>query len=266
MKLAAAFERGPRKPVPATDRSIPTLIGAVPVRQHLPDGTPRGVYIDIHGGGFFMGSPRMNDWRNHRLALQHKLVVLSIDYRLAPEHPYPAGLDDCEQVALWVLQSGAAEFGTSRLFIGGGSAGASLAASTVLRLRDRHDAAAAVSGMNLVYGAYDLTGTPSVGGNSKPWVDAYLPAITGDDRRAPDISPLYADLRHLPPAFFTVGTLDNLLDDTLFMAMRWRAAGNDTRLEVYPESVHGFDAFPTAMGAAAWSRIGDWFESSIADS
>ncbi len=76
-----------------------------------------------------------------------------------------------------------------------------------------------------------------------------------EERRVPSISPLYADLRGLPPALFSVGTADALLDDTLFMYERWTAAGNEARLDVYPESLHGFDTFPTAMAAEARQRI-----------
>jgi acetyl esterase len=72
-----------------------------------------------------------------------------------------------------------------------------------------------------------------------------------EERRAPDISPLFADLRGLPPALFTVGTLDPLLDDTLFMDARWRAAGGRTELRVWPEAIHGFNAFPLRLGALA---------------
>ncbi len=81
------------------------------------------------------------------------------------------------------------------------------------------------------------------------------PGLTVEERRVPSISPLYADLAGLPPALFSVGTSDALLDDTLFMYERWTAAGNDAQLEVYPESMHGFDSFPTAMAAEARRRI-----------
>jgi acetyl esterase/lipase len=74
-------------------------------------------------------------------------------------------------------------------------------------------------------------------------------------RDRPDVSPLYADLRGLPPALFTVGTLDPLLDDSQFMAARWSAAGNAAELAVYPGGIHAFNAFPLALGATANRRI-----------
>ena len=79
------------------------------------------------------------------------------------------------------------------------------------------------------------------------FADMFLPGTTDEERRAPEISPLYADLSGLPPALFTVGALDPLIDDSLFMAARWEAAGNEATLRVYPESVHGFIRFPTAI-------------------
>lgn len=218
--------------------------------------TPGAVYLDLHGGGFFMGSPSMNDLANEALADAASAVVVSPRYRLAPEHPYPAGPDDCEAAACWVLEHMAAEWGTSRLAIGGGSAGGGLAAVTLQRLRDRHDAAGAFCAANLLFGVYDLSGTPSqIRRGQIAFRDLYLPTTPPAARKVPDISPLYGDLGGMPPALFTVGTLDYLYDDSLFMAMRWRAAGNEAELAVYPASPHGFTSFPTAMARAARARI-----------
>jgi acetyl esterase/lipase len=83
----------------------------------------------------------------------------------------------------------------------------------------------------------------------------FLPKHGPEERRHPDISPLFADLAALPPALFTVGTRDRLLDDTLFMAARWHAAGNRAELALYPEAPHGFTMFPIAMARAAHARI-----------
>jgi acetyl esterase/lipase len=88
--------------------------------------------------------------------------------------------------------------------------------------------------------------------------DLYLPTIRGQDRRQPDISPLYADLAGLPPALLTVGTADSLYDDSLFLHARWRAAGNASELAIYPECAHGFTIFPIAMARAANERIHEW--------
>ena len=179
--------------------------------------------------------------------------MVSVDYRLAPEDPYPAGPDDCEDAALWFL-----EHYSGRRAIGGESAGAQLAVVTLLRLRDRHgiDVREAFGAANLVFGPFDLTGTPSrhlwgerelvLSSPEMDWfADCYLPDMPARERLAPDVSPLYGDLRDMPPALFTCGTLDPLLDDTLFMEIRWRTAGNETTLSLYPEAVHAFVAFET---------------------
>ncbi len=150
-----------------------------------------------------------------------------------------------------------AEFGTDRLVIGGGSAGGHLSVLTLLRLRDRHDALGAIAAANLVAGAFDLGMTPSQRTSEDALIIPlatleacyrhFLPGLDREARRDPSISPLYADLTGMPPALFTTGTLDPVLDDSIFLAGRWRAAGSHAELAIYPEAVHGFAAFPTEM-------------------
>jgi acetyl esterase/lipase len=130
----------------------------VPVRVTMPQREdPRGVYLEIHGGGFYMSWAARSDYRNRRTADAVGVAVVSVDYRLAPEHPWPAAPDDCETAALWVLEQAEERFGTSRLSIGGGSAGANLAMTTLLRLRDKGLAEPFVAAV-LHYGAFDLSG------------------------------------------------------------------------------------------------------------
>jgi acetyl esterase len=242
----------------ATDHEIPGRAGPIRLRVLRPEGDVAGVYLHVHGGGWVLGAADLQDVPLRALARAANVAAVSVDYRLAPEHPFPAGPDDCEDAACWLVEHAQAEFGTDRLVIGGESAGAHLAALTLLRLRDRHGLGGAFGGANLVYGAFDLSGTPS----TRRWgernlvlstplitwfTERFLPGTTPEQRRDPEISPLYADLSGLPPALFTVGTLDPLLDDSLFMAARWEQAGNDAELRVFPESVHAFNAFPLAM-------------------
>ena len=147
------------------------------------------------------------------------------------------------------------------------SAGATLSAITLLRLRDR-DLVDRFVGANQVFGCYDLSHTPSQRQfETTPIIDAALirqvvplvcPGVDVEGLRDPSISALYADLRGLPPALFTVGTNDPLLDDSLFMAARWELAGNDAELVVYPESPHGFTGFGTGMANAAQERTHDF--------
>jgi len=249
---------------PAEARSV----AGVPVRVFT-DEHVDAVYLHIHGGGFAIGQAAMNDVSNAEIASACNVAVVSVEYRLAPEHPYPAGPDDCASVANWLVEHARDEFGTERLLIGGESAGASLAASTLLRIRDDIGALDRFKGANLVYGVYDLTGTPSTRSSNdeslvlrrsdiEAFSDLYLGDMSFEDRLDPHVSPLYADLSGLPPALFTVGGADPLVDDTLFMASRWQLAGNSAELAYYPECPHGFDMFPTKAAARARARQTEW--------
>jgi acetyl esterase len=240
----------------AVDREISGPAGPLRLRTFVPDQVD-AVFLHVHGGGFVSGSPEMTDLLHEILSKELNLAFVSVDYRLAPEHPYPAGPDDCEAAALWLLEHAEREFGSARLLIGGESAGAYLAACTLLRLRDR-DAVDRFSGANLVFGIYDLSGTPSQRGvPERPdlltaeqieyFAELFTPGRSVEARRDPDISPLYAGLRGLPPALFTVGTDDHLVDDTLFMAARWALAGNEAELLVYPETPHGGIGMPSVL-------------------
>jgi acetyl esterase/lipase len=232
----------------------------VPVRIITPqERETRAVYLEIHGGGFYLSSAARSDARNARLADAVGVAVVSVDYRLAPEHPWPAAPDDCETAAVWLLERAATMFGTTRLAIGGASAGANLAVTTLLRLRDKGLVAPFV-GAALQFGAYDLSGqSPSGHAIAEEFfIKAYAGNV--DDRTNPDISPLFGDLKGLPPALLLVGTSDVLLDDNLAMAARLSSAGGQVDLRVYPESPHGFTSFPTAMAEAAMAGIESWLD------
>jgi acetyl esterase/lipase len=236
--------------------------GPLELRIIAPD-RPTGAYLHIHGGGWNLGSSDQDDPRLERLAAGLGLACVAVEYRLAPEHPYPAGPDDCEAAALWLAREAPGAFGTDRLLIGGESAGAHLSVVTLLRLRDRHGLTP-FAGANLTAGSYDLGLTPSArrSGADKLVLatrDLRLFAANylqnGESLTDPDVSPLYADLRGLPPAIFTVGTRDPLLDDTLFMAARWIAAGNRAELSVWPGSAHVHTALPDPNAEPALAAI-----------
>jgi acetyl esterase/lipase len=248
------------------DRMITGPEGPLRLREFRPERAD-GAMLHIHGGGWMAGEPELTDLLNEALSEHLNLAIVSVEYRLAPEYPYPAGPDDCEAAALWLIENAAKEYGTNRLLIGGESAGAHLSAVTLLRLRDRHGADHPFCGANLVFGAYDLDGTPSAGGigmaagadlldpeNMRFMVEQFLPGMTSEQRRHPDVSPLYADLRGMPPALFTVGTADHLLDDTLFFADRWVVADNAAELLVYPEAPHGCIGLATVL-THWWPRL-----------
>jgi acetyl esterase len=255
----------------AQERTIDGPAGPLPLRVFVPEHV-NGVYLQIHGGGFVLGRAHHSDQRNEVIARGCNLAVVSVDYRLAPEDPFPAGPDDCEAAGLWLVRQAKAEFGSERLLIGGESAGANLAVDTLVRLRDRHGFSGFLAA-NLVYGWFDLSDTPSVrrwgerelilSSRTMSWFSDYY--VAADRRRDPEVSALYADLRGLPPALFSAGTLDPLLDDSLFMHARWIAAGNSAELAVYPGGVHGFTSMNTPIARAALQHM-DRFLASAASS
>ena len=246
----------------AIEREIQGSEGTVTVRAFIPEDQINGVYLHIHGGGWVLGRAHHRDEDLEEIMSDCNAAVISVDYRLAPEHPYPAAQDDCESVAMWVIDNAMKEFGTEKIAIGGESAGGHLSVSTMIRMRDKHGYSE-FSGANLVYGVYDMSGSPSL----RLWGDRNLVLSTptmnwffdhylqNEDRMDPDVSPLYAPLHELAPALFTVGTLDPLLDDTLFMHSRWFASGNPSTLNVYPGATHGFERQPTQLAEKVRSRM-----------
>lgn len=235
--------------------------GPVTLRIIEPKASPTGAFLHIHGGGWTFGGADMQDERLVELADRTGLIAVSVDYRLAPEHPYPCGPDDCEAAALWLAGPGRDSLGVSKLAIGGDSAGANLAAATLIRLRDRHGLRAFHAAV-FIAGCFDLRLTPS----ARTWGSEKLVLNTrdiemfvrhylarGHDAALPDVSPLLADLSDLPSAHFVVGTRDPLLDDTIFMAGRWVAAGNPAEMRLFPGGCHVFQNF--GLGISLESNI-----------
>jgi len=263
---ARASGRGPFPAAAKSERArwieIDGPAGKLKLRAIAPTlGGSRGIYVHIHGGGHVLGAADQQDRLLERIADSTQLTALSVEYRLAPEHPFPAAPDDCEAAARWAIAN-LTDFGGDKLAIGGESAGAHLAALTLLRVRDK-TGANPFHAANLVFGVFDAGMTPSARafGNDERLVlrtidiekfsEAFLPGLSWTEKRAPHISPLYADLRGLCPALFTIGTKDALLDDSLFMSARWAAAGNAAELEIFPGACHGFIAFPYAQAFAS---------------
>ena len=261
----------------ARDLSVHARSGAIRMRVLAPEEKATGVYLHIHGGGWVLGCCDEQDDQLWALVEATGLCAVSVDYRLAPEHPYPAGPDDCEDAAVWLLDRGLSELDVpERVAIGGESAGAHLAVTTLLRLRDRHGVSGAFQAANLVYGVYDLSGTPRRRnrGDRHPMLSTpdrvwFRRSFTGDrdleELRDPDLSPLHAELHDLPPALFTVGDLDPPLDDSQLMAARWQSAGNRAELRVWPESIHGFTDFPLALARAAKGAQHEFLRAAVSD-
>ncbi len=242
--------------------------GNLALRIFKPD-TIRAVVLDIHGGGWSVGTAAFDDNLNDEMARICKVAVVSVEYRLASENPFPACITDCNAAAKWLVNNAIKEFGTDKLFISGASAGGHLAAETTLYIRDSLHAIDKVKGVNLIYGCFDLSHTPSfrMAADStlilskqvleEIWKQVFH-GWSNEQLQNPQYSPLYAHLENLPPALFTIGTADPLIDDTYFMEARWRLAGNRTFLAVYPESPHAFNFFPTKMAMAANKKMFQW--------
>lgn len=247
------------KKAPVAERK---KVGSVPVRILRPSGTPKGVVLDIHGGGWVIGNAQMDDDLNLGMVNACGVAVVSVDYRLAVDTPIEGLLEDCLVAARWLLGD-CPEFADLPVFVVGESAGGHLAAATLLALKQWPELLERVSGAVLYYGVYDLTGTPSVrtagpdtllldGPGMVQALRLLTPGITDEARRQPPLSPLYGDFAGLPPALMFVGELDPLKDDTLLIAERWSGA----EAHLLPEAAHGFIHFPLAMAGnvLAYSR------------
>ena len=254
--------------VTSEDRHVPGPPGApdVFVRIYQPTDRPATLpaLVWIHGGGYVLGRVEQDDPLAKHLSKVAACVVVSVEYRLAPEHPHPAPVEDCYAALKW-LAAHADEFGvdTSRIAIGGASAGGGLAAGLALLTRDRAEVELAYQ--LLIYPMIDDRNVAPASGtapdtfvwsrenNLMGW-RAYL----GHEPGGADVSPYAAaaratDLSGLPPAYIPVGDLDLFLDENIDYARRLLAAGVPTELHVYPGGYHGFNGF--APGADIVQRF-----------
>jgi acetyl esterase/lipase len=229
------------------DVEVLTLPSGVGVRLYRPTGAsvPGPALLWIHGGGYVIGTPAQDDVLCRRFARELGATVASVDYRLAPEHPYPAPLDDCYAALRWLAALPSVD--PARVAIGGGSAGGGLAASLAFLARDRGEVP--LVAQLLVYPMLDDRTVDRVGldnpghrlwnqsSNKFGWA-AYL----GDADRDEAVPARRTDLSGLPPAWIGVGALDLFHDEDLAYAERLRAAGVPCRVEVVDGAFHGFDA------------------------
>jgi acetyl esterase/lipase len=238
------------------------------LRVLRPSSELRGIYVHAHGGGWSFGGAADHDAEFEALAASAGVVVGSIEYRLAPEHPYPAPLDDCERALRFVLDGGLGS--DLPIVIGGESSGANLILASALRIRD--SAQRPVDGAVLFYGAYDLSGTPSsrnygvgIGMVNSVTLPYFYDLYTSGkvEYTDPDVSPLYADLAGLPPVLLIVGTADPLLDDTLFLHARLLAAGVQVKTFIGPGGLHGFNFLPLDVGRRAVQAQVDFIRDAI---
>ena len=249
------------------NRTIPGPAGEIPLRIYTPDAAaPRPVIVWFHGGGHVIGDLDTYDAVCRDLAAESSAVVVSVDYRLAPEHRYPAAVDDSYAATQWVSEN-AAELGgdPGRLAVAGESAGGNLAAVVPLVARDRGGPPIAFQA--LIYPATDLTRShPSVEENGEgylltakgmEWFNDHYLGPDGDPKD-PLASPLFADdLSGLPPALVVTAEFDPLRDEGEAYAERLRDAHVPVELRRYDGQIHGFITLRTVLeaGGAALDDI-----------
>ena len=235
------------------DRTIPGRQGPIPVRIYRPAGSAgRPAVVFFHGGGWVLGGLKGHNAICRRVAAENQCVVVAVDYRLAPEHPFPAAVEDACDATAWTA-SHAAELGAApqKVIVMGDSAGGNLSAVVSLLARDA--AGPPLAGQVLIYPAVDLAGSyPSQARYAdnpvlSPQImvffkNAYFrqPADASDIR----VSPLLAeDLSHLPPALVLTAEYDPLCDEGQAYAARLLAAGNEVVCACLPGMPHGFLSF-----------------------
>ncbi len=244
------------RPVPRAGVDVVDQVEAgVPLRVYRPQAVASGgALLWLHGGGLIVGRPAADDGRCAPWARDLGLVVVSVDYRLAPEHPFPAALDDAHTAWRW-FQGAAGALGVdpARIAVGGASAGGGLAACLAQRLRD--EGGAMPAGQLLVYPMLDdrtaaRRELDDAGhfvwhnrSNRAGW-SAYLGREPGaTDVSAHAVASRRSDLSGLPPAWIGVGALDLFVEEDRAYAARLEAAGVATELDVVPGAPHAFDAF-----------------------
>ncbi|HKY69228.1 MAG TPA: alpha/beta hydrolase [Acidimicrobiales bacterium] len=259
-----------------TDHTVPGPAGDVPVRVYVPttDPGPRPALVYFHGGGWVIGSVETHDGAVRALATASGATVVSVDYRLAPEHPFPAAIEDCLAAVRWVVDRAAElDIDPTRLAVGGDSAGGNLAAVAALELRDSVDLRLQLLVYPVTDGAMDR---PSLTENGEGYFltrdtmawfwDQY---VAGGDRHDPRASPIDAPddaLRGVAPALVITAEYDPLRDEGEAYGARLRAAGVDATVSRYDSVIHGFFSMGDMVpeGKAAVDEAGEALRRALA--
>jgi len=256
--------------VPPDIHVEPTRAGGVPGEWvTAPGARADRALLYLHGGGYVAGSPASHRALTAAISRAARIRVLAIDYRLAPEHPFPAALDDAVAAYTWLLGQG---FSARSIAVGGDSAGGGLTAALLVRLRDEGRPLPAAAFMFSPW--TDLAGT----GESARTRAKLDPMLVGDlahfgsfyvgpegDPKHPLISPIHAELHGLPPLLIQVGTHEVLHDDAVRLAERVRAGRGRAELDVWDGMIHVFQAFPSFLPEArrAIARIGEFLRAEL---
>jgi acetyl esterase len=243
------------------EMKIPGPGGEIPIRVYWPEENgPLPALVYYHGGGWVIGDLDTNDNLARMLAQKASAVVVSVDYRLAPEHPFPAAVDDCYAALQWVSRNAEQlNVDPSRIAVGGGSAGGNLTAAVALMARD--SLGPGLVAQVMFYPATNLLelttdshrdfadGYGLTRAHVEFFRDSYLPEPA--DRKSPYASPLLAEsLENLPPAIVITAGFDVLRDEGIAYAERLEAAGVPTLHTDYPTMIHGFVTMDRVFGEA----------------
>jgi acetyl esterase len=257
------------------DRKIPGPAGDIPIRIYTPAGKPNGILVYFHGGGWVVGDLASHDYVCRVFTNETGCTVVAIDYRLAPEHLFPAGPDDCYAATQWASKN-AASLGcdADHIAVGGDSAGGNLAAAISLMARDR--GGPRIRHQMLIYPVTDSAmDTPSykeftadgfvLSKLDMEWFwNYYIP--NAKDRENPYASPARAkDLKNLPPAHIITASHDPLRDEGEAFAELLKKAGNKVKVKRYEGVVHGFVSLQAAIdqGKTATRELADELKASL---
>ena len=245
--------------------------GGVPSEWVMAPGCDSGrAILYLHGGGYAIGSLNTHRRLAYDISAASAAKVLLIDYRLAPEHPFPAAVDDAAAAWRWLLQQG---FAPNHLAIAGDSEGGGLTIATLVNLRDKKlglpACAVAISPWVDLEGLGTSITTrsaqdPMVQKDGLLWMAKMY--LNGKDPKTPLAAPLHADLKGLPPTLVQVGTAETLLDDAIRIAEKMHAAGVDARLAIWPNQLHVFPLFAPILseGRDGCLEIGTFIRSKTA--
>ncbi|MGR8920794.1 MAG: alpha/beta hydrolase [Gammaproteobacteria bacterium] len=248
-------------------RSEKADAGGVDAEWFTPDDCdPDRALLYVHGGGYVMGSVQSHRMMLERLAVAVRGRVLALNYRLAPEHPFPAAVDDTVAAYRWLCQAG---HDPAKIALAGDSAGGGLTLAALVALRDAGEAlpacAVPISPWTDMEGSGASMQTraavdPMV--QKEPLVQLAGLYLGDADPRNPLASPLYADLSGLPPLLIQVGDAETLLDDTTRLEPRLKAAGVEATIEVWDEMIHVWHLFAPmlARGQEAIDRVGEFVQ------
>jgi acetyl esterase/lipase len=254
--------------LPEDVKCEPVDAGGVPAEWITTPGVVgRWVILYLHGGGYVGGSISTHRDLAARISRVSKARVLIIDYRLAPEHPFPAALEDAVAAYRWLVSTNG--ISPDNLIIAGDSAGGGLTVASLVKLRDEGIALPAAAICLSPWTDLGCTGeSMKTKAKSDPFItprDGEFMAnlyLKGADPCNPLASPLYADLQGLPPILILVGTSEILLDDSVRLANRAKATGVDVKLDIWKDMIHVFPAFAAVApeGRQAIERIGEFIQ------